>query len=81
MDAGRRDVRRRLRPRAIGAANANNCRESGLMNQSINAKQMLAKGRQIFRSDTFGDEAFWGDTLKLHKAVERFHLARRWRWA
>jgi hypothetical protein len=31
---------------------------------------MVAKGRQIFRFDTFGDEAFWGDTLQLHKAIE-----------
>ncbi len=33
-----------------------------------NARQVLHKGRQIFRFDTFGDEAFWGDTLKLHQA-------------
>jgi hypothetical protein len=26
-------------------------------------------GRKTFRFDTFGDEAFWGDTLKLHQAV------------
>lgn len=30
-----------------------------------NAQTMLDQGRQIFRFDTFGDEAFWGDTLKL----------------
>jgi hypothetical protein len=30
---------------------------------------MIEEGRQIFRSDTFGDEAFWGDTLKLHQAI------------
>ena len=30
---------------------------------------MLDQGRKIFRFDTFGDEAFWGDTLKLHQAV------------
>jgi len=34
-----------------------------------NAQQMLIEGRQIFRHDTFGDEVFWGDTLKLHEAV------------
>jgi hypothetical protein len=34
-----------------------------------NAQTMLDQGRQIFRFDTFGDEAFWGDTLKLHQAV------------
>jgi hypothetical protein len=33
-----------------------------------NAQQMVDEGRQIFRFDTFGDEAFWGDTLKLHQA-------------
>jgi hypothetical protein len=36
---------------------------------SGNAQQMLRQGKQIFRFDTFGDEVFWGDTLKLHKAV------------
>ena len=29
-----------------------------------NAQQMIEEGRRIFRFDTFGDEAFWGDTLK-----------------
>jgi hypothetical protein len=33
------------------------------------ARQMLQEGRQIFRFDTFGDEAFWGDTLQLHQAL------------
>ena len=30
---------------------------------------MLARGRDVFRYDTFGDEAFWGDALKLHQAI------------
>lgn len=34
------------------------------------ASQFFAQGRQIFRYDTFGDEAFWGGTLQLHKALE-----------
>jgi hypothetical protein len=34
-----------------------------------NAQTMLDQGRKIFRFDTFGDEAFWGDTLKLHQAL------------
>src|SRR5687767_14205449 len=29
----------------------------------------IAKGRQTFRHDTFGDEAFWGDTLDLDDAI------------
>src|SRR5579884_517165 len=35
-----------------------------------NAVQLVRQGRQIFRFDTFGDQAFWGDTLKLHQAIE-----------
>ena len=34
-----------------------------------NAQHMMEEGRRIFRSDTFGDEAFWGDQLKLHQAI------------
>jgi hypothetical protein len=34
-----------------------------------NAKDMMAQGRQTFRFDTFGSEAFWGDTLQLHRAI------------
>src|SRR5947207_2357306 len=39
-----------------------------------NARRMIAEGRRTFRYDTFGDEAFWGDTLQLHQAIqgERF---------
>jgi len=35
-----------------------------------NRGQSFRNGRQIFRHDTFGDEVFWGDTLKLHQAVQ-----------
>jgi hypothetical protein len=35
-----------------------------------NAQRMLAQGKQIFRYDTFGDEVYWTDTLKLHRAIE-----------
>src|SRR2546422_997810 len=34
-----------------------------------NADRMIADGRQIFRFDTFGDEAFWGDALHLPQAI------------
>jgi hypothetical protein len=37
---------------------------------SENTQQMLENGREIFRFDTFGDEAFWGDALNLHQAIE-----------
>jgi len=36
---------------------------------SNNAQEMLERGREIFRFDTFGDEAFWGDALHLHRAI------------
>ncbi len=35
-----------------------------------NAQQMLDEGRRIFRYDTFGDEVYWTDKLKLHRAIE-----------
>jgi mono/diheme cytochrome c family protein len=33
------------------------------------ATRMVKDGRQIFRFDTFGSEAFFGDALQLHKAI------------
>jgi hypothetical protein len=35
-----------------------------------NAQNLVEAGRQTFRFDTFGDEAFWGGTLQLHQAIE-----------
>ena len=29
----------------------------------------VREGRETFRHDTFGDEGFWGDTIKLHQAI------------
>ena len=34
-----------------------------------NAQRMLDEGKQTFRFDTFGDEAFWSDALQLHRAL------------
>src|SRR6185437_5227993 len=34
-----------------------------------NAK-LYAQGKRVFRFDTFGDQAFWGGQLQLHKAIE-----------
>lgn len=36
---------------------------------TMSSHRTLDEGRQIFRYDTFGDEAFWGDTLRLHEAI------------
>ena len=35
-----------------------------------NALKTIENGRDIFRFDTFGDEEFWGDALKLHQAIQ-----------
>jgi hypothetical protein len=34
------------------------------------AERMMKEGQETFRLDTFGDEAYWGDTLRLHQAIE-----------
>jgi hypothetical protein len=36
---------------------------------NANMEQMMVEGRETFRNDTFGDEAFWGELLQLHKAI------------
>src|SRR2546421_7984177 len=33
-------------------------------------ERTLFDGQHIFRFDTFGDEAFWTDTLKMHQVVQ-----------
>jgi hypothetical protein len=58
----------------FGLAKADDSADSGLnvfdrVNNQSNAA-MVRQGRQTFRFDTFGDEAFWGDTLHLHRAIE-----------
>jgi hypothetical protein len=34
-----------------------------------NSERLLREGREIFRYDTFGSEAFWGGKLRLHEAI------------
>jgi hypothetical protein len=36
---------------------------------NLNATALFHRGKRIFRYDTFGDEGFWGDTLRLHEAI------------
>src|SRR5947209_16833221 len=36
----------------------------------VDATAMIQNGRQTFRHDTFGDEAFWSTTIKLDQAIE-----------
>ena len=55
----------------IIAGQRNGDRESRGFDHVIrkNAGELVEQGRQIFRFDTFGDEEFWGNTLKLHRAI------------
>jgi hypothetical protein len=34
------------------------------------ASRLFRQGKGVFRFDTFGDQAFWGDALQLHRAIE-----------
>lgn len=52
------------------SATGNHPRTGNAAEIQKHSDQMLEEGRQIFRYDTFGDEAFWGDTLQLHQAIE-----------
>ena len=48
---------------------------AGPPRQSVDAENLrhaqgqLEEGKKIFRYETFGSEAFWGDALQLHKAI------------
>src|SRR5829696_5849069 len=55
----------------IRAAEANNDspKKSRHPNSTVNALAMMREGQNIFRYDTFGDEAFWGGQLRLHETV------------
>ncbi len=32
---------------------------------------LLSQGKDIFRFDTFGNEVFWSDTLRMHEVIEK----------
>jgi hypothetical protein len=39
--------------------------------EAVASSGLVADGQRIFRFDTFGDEQFWTDTLRLHEVVEK----------
>ena len=36
----------------------------------VDHARLVADGQQIFRQDTFGDEIFWTDTLRMHEVIQ-----------
>ncbi|CAM2065672.1 Cytochrome c domain-containing protein [Sulfidibacter corallicola] len=55
---------------AFLAGGAGTVAEEGFDREIVrNVARMMREGREIFRYDTFGDEAFWGDTIRLHEGV------------
>src|SRR6476659_2989500 len=38
--------------------------------QPVPGGEDLAQGKQTFRFDTFGDETFWTDTLRIHEVIQ-----------
>jgi hypothetical protein len=54
----------------LGAKQANKKSPSQFLGSAeTNSQQLIDQGRQIFRFDTFGDEAFWGGQLHLQQSV------------
>src|SRR5215510_8920305 len=57
--------------RGFGQRDQNQLDRTGFDGQiKNNAQQMFDEGRKIFRYDTFGDEVYWTDKLKLHNAIQ-----------
>src|SRR4026209_2972291 len=54
---------------ALGGAHADERSATNDPDVWQNAAQQLARGRNTFRFDTFGDEDFWGGALRLHQAI------------
>jgi mono/diheme cytochrome c family protein len=42
---------------------------SGQTETAITDAELVAKGKEIFRFDTFGDESQWTDTLRMHEVI------------
>jgi len=57
--------------RGFGQRDQNQSDKTGFDGQiKSNAQQLFEEGRRIFRYDTFGDEVYWTDKLKLHNAIQ-----------
>src|SRR3954463_15595509 len=53
----------------LGAALAASLLACGDNGPNEATPEQLAQGQEIFRFDTFGDETFWTDTLRIHEVI------------
>jgi len=70
LTVGRSPSAEARKPRQDDAAKGDDDAGKGRQDPIKNATNKVKRGRNVFRFDTFGDQAFWGDTLKLHRAIE-----------
>jgi hypothetical protein len=58
-------------PQAAAAEKGNDQGKSTARDEAIQreAARQITQGRHTFRYDTFGDQAYWGNDLKLHQAL------------
>ncbi len=54
---------------AVSPGDAKPSGEAADAGNERNSRALFIAGRNIFRHDTFGDQAFWGDALQLHRAI------------
>jgi len=47
------------------------CEREKVSSEVAASSDLVAEGHRIFRFDTFGDEQFWTDTLRLNEVVEK----------
>jgi len=48
--------------------------DSRASRSTTHQQRLFAKGKRIFRFDTFGDQDFWGGQMQLHRAIEGSRL-------
>jgi cytochrome c5 len=63
-------VQKTTKPAPAKATEVQATKENWSAAVDANASSLYVEGKRIFRFDTFGDEVFWTDTLKLHRAIE-----------
>lgn len=53
-----------------GGATLVACSNNGPTEPQLPDPALVAQGKDIFRFDTFGDETFWTDTLRMHEVIQ-----------